>query len=481
MGAEKMPVVLRDYQILVLENLRTAARALPRDQRRLLLVAPMGAGKTTIAAELIKGALARSTAIVFLAHSKELIDQASARLDVYGIEHGVIRADDKRIRPDSLVQVCSVQTLRQRNKPPAGLIIVDEAHRSRGESYKTILAAYPNATVIGLTATPCRLDGKGLGSVFNVMIEAVKVNELVRDGVLVGTRVYVPSLPDLSNVETKRGDYDEAQLADAMNKPQLVGDIVTHWLKLGDGRRTVVFATNIEHSQAVCRAFLAAGIVARHIDGKTKPNERAAILHGLAEGSITVVCNVNVLCEGFDCQPLAVAILARPTQSLALHLQQVGRVLRSFPGKTEALILDHAGNTFRHGMATLPRAWSLESGKTKEPAPPIKTCPQCYVVLPSSVRVCPDCQHEWTPEQRDRALRIDGNGCLVEYTPLPPPKPLPSWLAAVVPTNPKKATKAEKRRVFDTIDKERQRREYEPGWASHQYRAVFDVWPRGLG
>lgn len=239
-------IALRDYQRQARAALESAWHA---GHRRILLVAPTGAGKTTIAADLIAGAAAKGTPVIFLAHRTELIDQAAARFAAFGIHAGIIQGT-RPTEPEHLVQVASVATLNRRALPPARLIVIDEAHRAIGPSYRRIVKAYPDATVVGLTATPIRLDGRGLGDGgdgepgFEHLVEAATIGELVARGVLHRPRVFAPAVPDLAGVRTLGGDFNRLQLAEAMDKPQLVGDVVATWQRLAGGQRTVAFAAS---------------------------------------------------------------------------------------------------------------------------------------------------------------------------------------------------------------------------------------------
>jgi DNA repair protein RadD len=225
--------------------------------------------------------------------------------------------------------------------------------------YQKILALYPHAIVIGLTATPCRGDGSGLGNVFEVMVEGPSVPELIELKCLVQTKIYAPSTPDLEGVKVKLGDYVENELAGRMNTDKLVGDVVEQWFKHGERRPTVVFATGVQHSVHIRDEFRRAGVLAEHIDGTTPIEERDRILALLASGKVELVTNAMVLTEGWDCPSVSCLVLARPTKSLGLYRQMVGRVLRPAPGKSDALILDHAGAVFEHRLPEDPVEWSL--------------------------------------------------------------------------------------------------------------------------
>lgn len=310
---------LRDYQQRALDELRSGILA---GYRRPLLVAPTGAGKTSIAAELIRLATARGRRILFLAHRTELIEQCSERLDGQGVDHGIIKANHWRRKPHHQVHVASVPTLvnRQLSTPP-DIIIIDECHRARSDSYQHIIDRYPQAVIIGLTATPIRTDGKGLGNIFNVMVQCPSVAALTAMGHLVPTRVFAPSKPDLTGVKKTAGDFNQQGIQNAMNRPTITGDIVATWKRLASDRITVLFATGIEHSLHLRDAFLAAGISAEHLDGDTEADRRRKLLADLAAGRIRVLCSVGVLTEGWDSPGVSCAILARPTASTGLYLQ----------------------------------------------------------------------------------------------------------------------------------------------------------------
>ena len=318
------PQVLRPFQAAALDRVRELLRA---GIRRVLLVSPTGSGKTTIAAAVIDGARAKQGAVLFLAHRRELIDQCSARLDGAGVEHGVIQAGHPRALPALPVQVASVQTLARRGlRPRATLIIVDEAHHARANTDEEIFSSYgPDIPILGLSATPWRLDGRGLGEMFKEVVVAARVRELIAQGYLVSYTGFAYDTPDLRQVKKTGSDYNERALELVMEGSKLAGNIIEQWLKHAAGKRTVVFAVSIAHSQHLVERFRAAGVAAEHVDGTMQARDRAAILGRLASGETTVVSNVNVLTEGWDLPQLEVCILARPTLSVGLYLQMVGR------------------------------------------------------------------------------------------------------------------------------------------------------------
>ena len=465
---------LRPYQNDIIIKYREALAAA---RRRVLIVAPTAAGKTILAVAIILDALNQGKRVQFLAHRRELIVQASRKLHEAGCDHGILLPGftPRLYEP---VQVSSIATLNARairtsciDLPEADLVIVDEAHHCRARTYTKLLDAYPNAIIVGLTATPCRGDGRGLGNVFEVMIECPPVADLIDDGYLVGTKVYAPSRPDLTGVRVERGDYVEAQLASRMNTGALVGDIVTHWFRLSERRQTVVFATGVAHSVHIRDEFRRAGVLAEHIDGSTPTDERERILADLSAGRIELVTNAMVLTEGWDQPSVSCLVLARPTKSIGLFRQMIGRVLRPAPGKTEALILDHAGATFAHGFAEDPIHWELaEDGKAENKAhasrgtpeaPSLTTCPECSAVRFQG-KPCGACG--WRPQSRARPVDVaDGDLARVERD------------------------RSVRLNTFDDDYKDRfhrgliwiaREKAYKPGWASYKYKTKFGEWPR---
>jgi DNA repair protein RadD len=349
-------------------------RHIAEGRRKLLLVAPTGSGKTVIASELIRRWVAQYRRVLFLAHRREIIDQTGAKLTANGVRHGIIMAGISP-RPMEAVQVASIDTLLVRgvrsnamNLPPADLVIFDEAHRARGRTREHLISLYPEAALLGMTATPCRGDGRGLGNLFDVMIEAPQVAELIVGGYLVKSRVYAPVNPDLKGVRIEKGDYVISQLAGRMNTERLVGDIVEHWHKHGEQRRTIAFAVDVAHSVAIRNQFLGAGVRAEHLDGETPLPERADILARLASGETKVVSNCMVLTEGWDCPPVGCAVLARPTKQMGLFRQMVGRVLRPADDKPDAVILDHSGAVFRHGLRRIDLKTSGDNRRSRRAA-----------------------------------------------------------------------------------------------------------------
>lgn len=392
-----MHPIPRDYQLADVEDLRHAIRS---GHRSLLYVCPTGGGKTVTACHIIRGAMEKRKKIKFVAHRRELVLQCSARLDDLEIPHGIIMGNHRRVRPYEDIHVCSIQTLARRNSEldaSPDIIFIDEAHRAMARSYRTVLEMYPNAVCVGLTATPVRGDGKGLGDLFTYMTQSLGVQDLTEMGYLVPARVFAPDLPDLRGIAMRGYDYDSDAAEQVMMERRIIGNTVEHWLRYGRGRPTTLFATTVKHSRSLIERFQAAGVRCRHLDGETPNRERDATLSDLRAGRIELISNCAVLTEGWDCPPVSCVILVRPTTSTGLYLQMAGRALRPFPGKQDCLIFDHAGCAYRHGLPSDERQWSLERGearkskKKKKQEPGVRICQKCYFAFSTRAAHCPNC------------------------------------------------------------------------------------------
>lgn len=413
---------LRDYQQDLIDRTRDELRRV----RRVLTQAPTGAGKTVLASYMAGGAASRGVLTNFMCHRVELVRGTAATFGRWEIPTGFIASGFKP-DPGQLVQVCSVDTVRARlaKIPEPGLAIWDEAHHIAAASWGEIMAAWPNARHVGLSATPWRMDGGGLDDHFDALVLGPSTAELIERGALSRFVVYAPAVPDLKGVRKTGGDFAAGAVAAVMMRPKLVGDIVAHWRQRAAGLRTIGFACNVEHSRAMVAAFNAAGIPAAHLDGDTPDAERAATIEAFADGRLLVLWNVSLFGEGFDLSAVAgrdvtvdAVIQARPTQSLALHLQQVGRALRPAPGKV-AVILDHAGNAHRHGLPDDHREWSLQgrgkgaAANDNGPPPPV-TCAGCFGQIRRPLPdACPYCGHALEAERR-REIEV-AEGQLVEF------------------------------------------------------------------
>lgn len=492
---------LRDYQQGAVE------RMIDVIDRRPILVAPTASGKTVQAVAIVERL---GVPTLWLAHRKELIDQAAHRLEAHGVTCGIIMADYAPT-PSAQVQVASIQTLIRRDKPKAELIVVDECHHATAASYQIIFEAYPAARIIGLTATPFRLDGRGLGDLFSQLVIGAYADELCATGVLQRPKVWASKSPDLRGMRIVRGDYSIAALAERTNTVELNADIVETWQKRAVGQRTVAFAVDIAHSIAITNAFCEAGISAEHLDGSTPYNIRAAILSRLARGKTLVVSNCMVLTEGWDLPALECAIIARPTASLNLHLQMIGRVMRACEGKDGAIVLDHAGNHHVHGLVTRRLNYSLDGEKVGRNEPlGLRRCRECGLLFEIYLDACPECG--WQPSifnAKPRSVHHDDSE-LTEFddTDFAYRRQIWSLIEAerqamgyrkgwsyyrfierfgIKPVvvngeliDPLKATLDQKRAVFIELSQVAGERGYKPGWASWRYHEIFHCWPRGF-
>ena len=399
----------RSYQVAAVHGIDAA---IDRGAKAPLLVLPTGGGKTRIATYVIGRAADAGKRAWFLAPRRELVTQASRTLNRAGIGHGVIMADaDGGGGLYSQVQVASIDTLLSRIRrnriqlPEPNLVVVDEAHLSITEIRAELLNLWPNAIRVGLTATPTRRDGRALGILYDTLIEPTTVAELQQQGYLCKARYFSISEPDLTRVGLVAGDYNQGQLEQAVNQPKLVGDVVAHWLRHAPTRRTVVFATSIKHSAALTEEFLRNGVAAEHVDANTPQEIRDAIFERFSQGKTQVLTNCFLASYGFDLPELDCVVLARPTKSLMLYLQMIGRGLRIAEGKSDCLVLDHSGAVRQHGFAHDERVWTLQgknalvkheraAGERKEPE--MLTCPECQCVF-SGARLCPECGYFFAP------------------------------------------------------------------------------------
>ena len=398
-------ITLRPYQTLAISGLRDSFR---EGHRSVLLQCPTGAGKTVIFSEITRSAAAKGKSVFILVHRRELVKQASAKLTDAGVEHGIISAGFEPSQHS--VQVASVQTLVRRfhlvSEP--NLIIIDEAHHAVAGSWLKISDHFVHAKIIGVTATPSRLDGRGLGSVFDALVLGPSVEQLVKLGFLCPHKVFAPPIvADLSTVKTRAGDYAKDDLDQAMDRPTITGDCIGHYRRLADGLPAIAFCCSIKHATSVCQSFNAAGYRAKLVTGNMPMEDRDEAIAGLADGRTQILCSVDVVSEGTDVPAVSAAILLRPTQSEALYLQQVGRVLRPQPGKI-AIVLDHVGSTCKHGFVDDRRIWSLDSKPKRqrkdEPAVSVRQCPVCFAAFKPQP-ICPCCGHEFPNKTRTLAER----------------------------------------------------------------------------
>jgi DNA repair protein RadD len=466
---------LRPYQLDVIAEYE---RSVETGQRKIVLVAPTGSGKTVIAAAIIARAVEKGHRVVILSHRTEIVQQTRDILAAGGTTSGVIQAGlDDQLRLYERVQVASIATLTARAVrtkrmvlPPATLLVIDEAHHARARTYQQLIEQYPDAIILGLTATPCRGDGRGLGNIFKTMIECPQVAELIGGGYLVKSKIYAPVPEDIAKgVRTEKGDYVVSQLARRMDTDQLVGDVVADWLKHGERRRTVAFAVDVAHSVHIRNSFLEFDVRAEHLDGSTPKTERDAILAQLGSGETEVVTNCAVLTEGWDMPAVGCLILARPTRQMGLYRQIIGRGLRPAPGKHDVVILDHSGAVWKHGPPEDHVEWTLDVDQRAEnptqakrdrgEEPKLRECPSCRAIM--AAPPCGSCG--WMPAPRrgqDRDF-VDGE------------------LGLVIGGKAQAPAYDENHRVdfFQQLRAVQQMREYKKGWAAHKFKDKFGTFP----
>lgn len=381
------------------EQLRDAFRR----HRAVLFQAPTGYGKTAIGCHIAAGAAARGTRTVFVVHREELIDQTCDAFERCGIRHGVIAPHARPTEHD--IQVASVFTLARRRVRAFDLVIFDEAHHCAAGSWECIRATFPEAAYLGLTATPVRLDGRGLAHAFETMLHAPSMRQLIDMGRLSPYEYWMPCTVDMSGIRSSHGDWQRSALAVAMSSRTITGNCISHYKRICDGAPFIAFCATVNHARAVAEEFRAAGYPVDSVDGTMERAQRREIVRSLGVTRVGIT-SCDLISEGFDVPAVVAAILLRPTKSLGLHLQQVGRALRVCPGKSKAVILDCVGNVLRHGLPDAERTWSLQGVQPRtqqhedEDGPDVRACPKCHAVhvyAPS----CPYCGYEYPVRVRE--------------------------------------------------------------------------------
>ena len=388
---------LRPYQEELVCKVR---EAWIHGKRAPCIVLPCGGGKSCITAEIARRTAAKKNRVLFLVHRKELCEQIENTFRKWGVD--MLRC-----------QIMMVQTAARRldKIPYPSLIITDENHHSLANTYKKVYEAFPNARRVGVTATPVRLDGSGLADVNDELIVGVSAKWLIENSCLSPYDYYAPSLVDMAGVKIKKGDYDISSVENLMLRKAVFGDVIKYYRELAGGRQAVCYCTSVRHSMETAMQFNLAGIEAVHVDGSTPKAERQRIMNDFRRGAIDILCNVDLISEGFDVPDCECAILLRPTQSLALYIQQSMRCMRYRKGK-KAVIIDHVGNYARFGMPDADRSWTLDGRKRQKneisasEEVKIKECPQCFAVFKpfaddgTQVKICPHCGYEFPKKER---------------------------------------------------------------------------------
>lgn len=462
---------LRPYQARGIEAIR---KRLHSGMQRILAVAPTGAGKTLIAANMMQSANDQRKRLIFLAHRAELLDQTSRKLAEFHIPHGVLQRghplSDERTKKQHDVQVASIPTLVARRGrgeavPPADIAFLDEAHHSEADTFKDLIDVYPGIPVIGLTATPWRSDGRGFDDTWEDLVLIARVRELIDAGYLADFHGFSYQDPDLdldSLPRTEAGEINAAAYARRAMKSRVMGDVVARYLEHAKGKRAAVFACTRAHALALLEKFRAAGIPSEHVDGTMSREERAAVIARVRSGETLIVTNVNLLTEGVDIPELEVCILARPTLSTSLYIQIVGRVLRPClaTGKTFARIHDHVGAMLIHGLPDLDREYTLKAAAPVrlDGEPRVAVCTKCGCAYSVGSMGCPACRKiEGGNERLIPAATTEGQMVLVQEL--------------------REATLEKRRAEYLQLQTLGQQTGEAPGWAARQFKMRYGVNP----
>jgi len=467
---------LRPYQENMIEEARNKIRL---GKKKIIIHAATGSGKTIIAAAIVRSAVEKNKNVLFLVHYRELAYQAKERFTEFGIgdEVSIIMSgeDTDHGKP---VQIASVQTYGRRLNfdealynpwfHNADLVIYDECHSSIAKTRKAILELYKDdAIILGLTATPCRADGRGLGEVYDDIVSCVSVEDLTELGHLVPVIYYgCKEMPDLKNIPIVAGDYNKKILGEMVDHPKLVGDIYDNWARIAIERQTVIFATNVKHSKHIKDLFEKRGIRIEHVDAHTPEEDRRDILNRFASGNVQVVTNVGVYSEGADFPWVSCMVLARPSKSYGRYVQMAGRGLRPYPDKENCIIIDHAGLVHAHGFLDDDVYWTLD-GKEKAWKKKVKRlkekkifdCEMCQAQFTG--KRCPQCGYE-IPDWGKKVLTTEDE------------------LEEIGKNKKPKGTMEEKRLYYGMLEHERRKHSYNPGWSSHKFKEKFGVWPNSF-
>jgi len=356
-----MNVELRPYQITGIEDIENAWK----DYRSVLFQMPTGTGKTTLFCEIVRKfttVLFPNKKVLIVTHRRELVEQVFNRLvSDFHLTSGIISANYIGLE-SSPIQVASIQTLVRRiehQKDIFSLIIIDEAHHALASTYKKLWKFYPSSKFLGVTATPIRTNGQGFQDLFDKLVSSDSIKWFIKNKHLSDIRYFASHTPDVSNIKIKAGDYDETELSEVMQDKAVMADLVQSYIDFALDKKIIVFAVNRAHCAKIVEKFNSSGFTAKSIDTYTPTDERKSIVNDFRNNKFKILCNVNIFTEGFDCPDVDAVQLARPTKSLTLFMQQVGRCMRPHENKQYAIILDNAGLWKEHGLPKMERNWSL--------------------------------------------------------------------------------------------------------------------------
>jgi DNA repair protein RadD len=452
------PKVLRPYQQEAIQRLRLS---LGSGKRRPVLQLATGGGKTLIAANIIRMAREKGKRVAFFVPALSLVSQTVSAFRDAGISGiGVLQGDHALTDLSAPVQVATVQTFGRREVlPHFDFALVDECH-IRSAALEAAMGQ--DKVFVGLTATPW---AKGLGLVYDDLVVGSTISQLMDGGYLCRFRAFAAAHPDLSGVKTVAGEFHQGQLSDRMSETKLVADVVSTWLRLGEGRPTLCFAVDVAHARKLSEDFIRAGVSAAYVEAATDSVERENIRRRFVRGDLKVVCNCRTLTTGVD-WPVGCIIDAAPTRSEMLHVQKIGRGLRVNPGIEDLIILDHADNSLRLGFVTEIHHDALDGSKRTDAKPEReirvklpKECTACGFLKPAGVHECPSCG--FTPMRQSAVQHEDGDLVQIKGKPRPP-------------------TMAEKQRFYSMALSLAAERGKLSTFAAGLYKGKFGVWPRGM-
>ena len=499
-----MQYQLRKYQKELVESIFASWK---NGSRRVLAVLPTAGGKTVIFSVIARMFLEQGEGVLVVAHRKELILQAKEKLEqVSGLEAGLIKAGYP-VHPDRDIQIASIQSISRRKRyPEVGLVIIDEAHHTPAHSYRVLLEKYPNAYILGMTATPLRIDGHGFQYIFDELVVGASVAELIEQGYLSKFKLFASKPINTGGVRKVAGDFNQSQLEEMAMA--VVGDVYPAWEKHALGLQTIIFASGISHSHAITRSFRENNIAIAHIDGTTPDREREDIIERFAKRELKAISNVGVFTEGFDAPGIEAVQCVRPTCSPGLWRQMIGRGLRIFEGKEHCVIIDHSQNHFNHGLPDHEIEYSLQA-ISLEPGRWILECPNCShcfkalsheqkpykkvltqegLLKPIYRATCPNCQEVFDWEQGEgnsagnRILKKE-QGVIEEVS-----LDCQDWAIAIIDEIHEKQQKTSKKKgwiFYQVLGHERVKEfnvgdwrylgkllGYKPGWGFYKWREV---------
>lgn len=462
-------ITLRDYQEKAVNLIREEIR---KGNRRVLLVLPTGAGKSHVMGHIASKSIDNNFRVLALMHRRQLVTQLAERFNDCGVNSALIMSGEEH-NLSSSAQIATCQTYLRRLKLRsieenkffinAKVIFIDEAHHSLSNTYQKILTNYTDKIIIGVTATPVLSSGVGMGRYFDAIVQPVSIRELINNKFLVPGMYYGPSNPDLSKLITVRGDYEKKGLDKVMNQPKLVGDVVSNWLRIAGGLQTMVFAVNVNHSKALCHEFEKHGVAAEHLDAYSLDEDREDTIRRFRNGDTQVICNVGLYTEGTDIPEIECIVLARPTKSLGLHLQMIGRGARPCKDKINFMVIDHGGNINRLGFYEDEIEWVLtdkevgfKKKEVRKKEKKIRTCDECSFQFTGPT--CPQC-----------GKSIIGYGKMIEAEE--------AELISLSKKKKEEPTLQEKQDFYAMLEYYRKEKGYKKGWTANQFKEKFKHYP----